>query len=535
MLLRLDYSPGRPREARRDLISTPDLIQSIRRRPCPFRHSDRSRPQLRAAAFAASAAVVAALGASGLAAETGSDVAAIPEQVTFSEHVAPIFYEHCVTCHRPNDVAPMSLLSYDTARPWAKSIAKVVVDREMPPWDADPRYGDFANDISLDEREIAIVKRWVELGAPEGDRAKLPAAPELPPPGSWKMGRQPDYVIELAAVDVPAGGPDLFVTQIFGSDIPAGKWVQAIELLPGNTDVLHHVVTYLGPFGMGDDDDESNSGVTKTIFLNDAAKREVGMAEAPRIGGVWVAGAPPSEFPTGHGQSLAAGELFSFNMHYHPSGNAGTDSSKLGIYFGEGELVKEVTTAFAADPGMFIPAGAADHREDAVYLFARDSLITSLLPHMHNRGKSMKYTLVRPDGSEEILLDVPKYDYNWQNIYRLREPIAAPAGSIVKVEAHWNNSDEQPGQPRPQDRRALGRRHQQRDAGRLHRLHRRHRGAAASGAGRAAARAPARACTPPTSRSSSASRAWASASSGAWWCRARRAPTASSTWCSASW
>ena len=411
--------------------------------------SDRSRQELRAAAFAVSAVVVAALGTSALAAETGADLAAIPDQVSFSEHVAPIFYEHCVTCHRPNDVAPMSLLSYDTARPWAKSIAKVVVDREMPPWDADPRYGDFANDISLDDREIAIVKRWVELGAPEGDRAKLPAAPELPAPGSWKMGRQPDYVVELASIDVPAGGPDLFVTQIFGSDIPAGKWVQAIELLPGNTDVLHHVVTYLGPFGMGDDDDESNSGVTKTIYLNDAAKRQIGMAEAPRIGGVWVAGAPPSKFPTGHGQPLAAGELFSFNMHYHPSGNAGTDGSKLGIYFGEGELVKEVTTAFAADPGMFIPAGAADHREDGVYLFARDSLITSLLPHMHNRGKSMKYTLVRPDGSEEILLDVPKYDYNWQNIYRLREPIAAPAGSLVKVEAHWNNSESNPVNPNP--------------------------------------------------------------------------------------
>jgi hypothetical protein len=171
------------------------------------------------------------------------------------------------------------------------------------------------------------------------------------------------------------------------------------------------------------------------------------MAEAPRIGGVWVAGSPPMAFPTGQGQSLTGKELFSFNMHYHPSGTAGVDRSKLGIYFGKGELEKEVTTAFAADPGLFIPAGDADHREDAVYLFARDSLITSLLPHMHNRGKSMKYVLERPDGSSEVLLSVPHYDYNWQNIYRFREPVTAPAGSIVKVEAHWDNSEGNPANP----------------------------------------------------------------------------------------
>jgi hypothetical protein len=164
---------------------------------------------------------------------------------------------------------------------------------------------------------------------------------------------------------------------------------------------------------------------------------------------VWAAGSPPIEFPEGMGHVLPANQVLTLNMHYHPSGNAGADRSKLGIYFGEGELKKEVTTAFAVDPGMFIPAGAADHREDGVYLFARDSLITALLPHMHNRGKSMKYTLVKPDGSEQILLDVPKYDYNWQNIYRLREPIPAPAGSFMKVEAHWDNSETNPLNPDP--------------------------------------------------------------------------------------
>lgn len=388
-------------------------------------------------------------GGAALAAGPDGDSGGEPAPVTYSEHVAPIFYEHCVACHRPHDVAPMSLLSYESARPWAKSIARAVISREMPPWDADPRWGDFENDISLDEAEIETIRRWVALGAPEGDPANLPPVPDLPPAGTWRMGRQPDYVIELAPVEVPAGGPDLFITQIFGSDIPAGRWIQAIELLPGNTDVLHHVVTYLGPFGMNEEEEGSNAGITRTIYLNEAARRDIGMAEAPRIGGVWVAGSPPSVFPPGHGQSLSANELFSFNMHYHPSGTAGTDRSKLGVYFGEGDLEKEVITAFAVDPGLHIPAGAQDYQEDAVYLFARDSEIVSLLPHMHQRGKSMRYVLERPDGTREVLLDVPEYDYNWQNIYRFREPVEAPAGSIVHVEAHWDNSESNPANPDP--------------------------------------------------------------------------------------
>ena len=383
---------------------------------------------------------------SGLA--VAGPAADLPEAVTFTEHIAPVFFDHCVSCHRPNDVAPMSLLTYDAARPWAKSIRSAVTEREMPPWDADRRYGDFTNDISLDDDEIELIRRWVDQGAVMGDLAMMPAQPTLPPTGSWKMGRQPDYVIDLAAIDVAADGPDLFITQVFGSDIADDKWIQALEILPGNTDVLHHVVTYLGPFGIGNEDEVfSNSGISQTIYLNQAARRQIGMAESPRIGGVWVAGSPPSEFRIGHGQSIAAKEIFSFNMHYHPSGVAGQDRSKLGLYFGKGEIQKEITTAFAADPGLFIPAGKADHREDALYLFGRDSRIVSLLPHMHNRGKSMRYVLERPDGSEEILLDVPKYDYNWQNIYRFREPVSAPAGSLVKVEASWDNSPENPANP----------------------------------------------------------------------------------------
>ncbi len=226
----------------------------------------------------------------------------------------------------------------------------------MPPWDADPRYGDFSNDISLDDREIAIVKRWVELGAPEGDRAKLPAAPALPPPGSWKMGRQPDYVIDLAAVDVPADGPDLFVTQIFGSDIPAGKWVQAIELLPGNTDVLHHVVTYLGPFGMSDDDDDGRTPASpRPSSSTTPPSAQIGMAEAPRIGGVWVAGSPPSRSrPVTASRSPPVSCSRSTCTTTRAATPAPTARSSASTS-ARASWQKEVTTAFAADPGMLIP------------------------------------------------------------------------------------------------------------------------------------------------------------------------------------
>lgn len=381
-------------------------------------------------------------------ATTDSD---LPEQVTYSEHVAAVFNTNCITCHRPNDVAPMSLLDYSSTRPWAKSIQRAVVARDMPPWDASPEHGVFSNDISLSDREVALISKWVEQGAKQGDPALTPKTPELAAAGSWKMGREPDYVIDLAAIDVKEGGPDVFVTQVFGAAIPEGKWIQALELLPGNTDVLHHVVTYLGPFGIGDESEEeaASTGLTRTIFLNDAARRQIRMTEAPRIGGVWVAGSPPTVFENGIGHTADADQMFSFNMHYHPSGTAGTDQSKLGVYFGEGDIEKVITTAFAADMGLHIAAGDPDHREDAVYLFANDSKILSLLPHMHNRGKSMKYTLQRPDGSQEVLLDVPAYDYDWQNIYRLAEPVDAPAGSFVQVEAHWDNSPENPANPNP--------------------------------------------------------------------------------------
>jgi hypothetical protein len=343
----------------------------------------------------------------------------------------------------------MSLLSYDEARPWAKSIQRVVTAGEMPPWDADPRYGKFANDISLSPVEVEVVNRWVQQGARPGELSAMPELPAVPAPGSWKMGRDPDLVVELAEVEVPADGPDLFYAQAVGLVVPAGKWVQAIELLPGNTSVLHHVVTYLGPFGISDEDEESNAGVFRTIYLNESAKRPIGMAEAPSVGAVWVAGSPPTLFPEGMGHPLDEDQLISLNMHYHPSGAPGKDRSKLGLYFGEGEMRKEITTAFAADPGLLIPAGAADHRETATYLFSQDSRILSLLPHMHQRGRSMKYTLARPDGSREVLLDVPEYDYDWQNIYRFAEPVPVEAGSLLEVEAAWNNSAGNAANPDP--------------------------------------------------------------------------------------
>ncbi|MEE2777375.1 MAG: cytochrome c [Acidobacteriota bacterium] len=332
--------------------------------------------------------------------------AAAVDAPTFSRDVAPIFFENCAQCHRPGEVAPMSLLSYQEVRPWARSIAKQVQSRDMPPFSGESDRHEWSNDISLSDAEIATIVNWAKQGAAEGNPSDLPEVPTFA--DGWTLG-EPDLVIALDRVDVPADGDDIFTVQRHEIALDGDRWVRAIEFLPGDRRVAHH---FLATYGGGP------TGVLA----------------------VWTAGMPPYVFPDGMGRVLGEKTTLQLDMHFHPMGEATSDVSQIGVYFGDGELQREVVTLAVANTGLRIPPGADHHPETAHMLFDEDMQILAFSPHMHLRGKAMSYELTYPDGQKEVLLDVPNYNFNWQWLYYPTQPIDIPAGSRLDVTAVWDNS-----------------------------------------------------------------------------------------------
>ncbi len=363
----------------------------------------------------------------------GTTAATALDAPTFSEDVAPIFFNHCATCHRPDQVAPMSLLSYKEARPWARSIARQVANRDMPPWSGDSDKHTWSNDISLSDQQIATVVQWVEAGAPEGDPAALPKAPSFP--DAWTLG-EPDLILTLDAVEIPADGEDLFPKQVLKLDgLDRTRWVRAIEFLPSDRRAAHHfLTTYSTPSG---GERVAGQGTGQSLEGRGGSG----------IFGVWTAGMPPYAFPEGMGRILSPTSQINADLHYHPFGEATVDQTRIGIYFGEGELQKEVATLFGSNTGIRIPAGANNHLETAFHIFDRDMQVLAFSPHMHVRGKAMSYELTYPDGSKETLLDVPKYDYNWQWLYYPNQLIDIPKGSRLDITAAWDNSEDNVANP----------------------------------------------------------------------------------------
>lgn len=329
----------------------------------------------------------------------------------------------------------MPLRTYEETRPWAKSIRKSVIERAMPPWHADPQYGHFSNDMALTDAEIKTIRTWVEQGAPEGDPADMPPQPEFST--GWQLG-EPDTILEFNEVQVPAEGDDMFIDLQVQLDLPEERWISAIEFLPGEKSVVHHILAVLGDFGM-------SGGAT---FEEALRPRPAGTAP-PEIFSVWVAGSQPTVYPEGMGRVVRPNQLISLNVHYHPSGEAKTDRTRIGLHFGTTELKKSITTNFGVNTGFLIPPGEANHRVEAFHVFDQDSQIISFMPHMHMRGKDMSYEIIYPDGRREMALSVPKYDYNWQWIYYPVEPIAVPKGTRVEAVGHFDNSDGNPNNPDP--------------------------------------------------------------------------------------
>jgi hypothetical protein len=346
-------------------------------------------------------------------------------KATFTKDVAPILYRSCVECHRAGEVAPMSLLTYEDVRPWARSIKEKVVARAMPPWFADPKQTHFENDRRLSDREINTVVKWVDAGAPKGEAKDLPPAPKFVQ--GWTIGK-PDVVLSMKdEVSVPTDGVVPYKYFIIPTNFTEDKWIEAVELRPGNRGVVHHIIAFVQEPGSN----PNVQGVRGNV-----------------LGGT-APGDPPSIFPAGTGKLIKAGANIVFQMHYTPNGEAARDRSSIGLIFAKGPIEKNMMTAGAMNVRFVIPPGDPNHEVKSSWVAREDVHLHSLLPHMHVRGKDFTYTVTHPDGRSEVILHVPKYDFNWQLNYKFKQPFALLKGSRIDCVAHFDNSTNNKYNPDP--------------------------------------------------------------------------------------
>lgn len=369
------------------------------------------------------AVVLAGVGVSAAAAE--KDGSTRKGRVTFTKDVQPIMQKHCQACHRPNGanlggmVAPMSLTTYAEVRPWAKAIAVQVEGRQMPPWDASPKFhGVFENERTMTQDEINTLVKWVKTGASRGKKKDAPPPIDFPDADGWQIG-EPDLIVSMperyfVADDVE----DIYVnfeTHLSEEMLPEDRYVKAVEFRPGSP-VVHHIISLpLGGIAPGND---------------------------------------PSVHPDGFATELPKGSIVTWQMHYHKEAGPGTgvwDQSSVGIKFYPKGYIPEhqVRIAYLGNTDFEIPAGAANYEATSEKAFDKDIMILSYLPHMHLRGKSARYVAHLPDDTSEALLDVPEYDFNWQTTYRYAKPKVVPAGSRIELTMAWDNSADNPFNPDP--------------------------------------------------------------------------------------
>jgi hypothetical protein len=339
------------------------------------------------------------------------------EPVTFAKHVAPILYKNCVECHRPSMFAPMSLVTFEEARPWARAIKQRVAKREMPPWSADPQYGRFKNDARLSQADIDTIVRWVDTGAAKGSDRDLPPVPSFP--AGWTIGT-PDAVFTMTEeYSVPAEGTIPYLYFRIPTNLTEDKWVQAIEIRPGNRAVVHHVIANAQPSG--------------------ANPRDERAAGRTGLGGT-TPNKPGIVYEPGTARLLRAGSEIVLQMHYTTMGVPAKDRTSIALIYAKEPPSRVIAGGNVMNVRFEIPPGADHHEVRGSRTLTEDTFLTALTPHMHVRGKDMTYIAHYPDGRSETLLSVPKYDFNWQHTYELTEAKRLPAGTRLEVIAHFDNS-----------------------------------------------------------------------------------------------
>lgn len=348
--------------------------------------------------------------------------------ISYARQISRIVQRRCFECHREGGIAPFALDSYDAVAAWAETICEVVEDERMPPWHASPKFGHFANDGRMPDAEKEMLYEWVENGVPEGAAEELPAERKFV--DGWALGN-PDLILRMPEpITVPSNGVVDYQYVTIDPGLTESKWVWASEVRPGVRSVVHHIIVFIDPPG-GDPILEERGVGFETV-------------------GGYVPGSPPMELRDGVARCVPAGSKFVFQIHYTPDGTEQKDQSEIGLYFTDPTTVRRTMhTGVAVNLDFQIPPHASNHRVEAVHRFSHDMEIHSIAPHMHYRGKSFRFEVTYPNGSREILLDVPRYDFNWQNVYRFATPRLMPEGTLLRCVAEFDNSEANPSNPDP--------------------------------------------------------------------------------------
>jgi hypothetical protein len=367
--------------------------------------------------------------------------------VTFHKDVEPILERSCQECHRPGEIAPMALLTYQQTRPYAKAIKEEVLQQKMPPWPADPHFSKFANDRSLTPAEIEILAKWADSGAEEGDKSDAPA-PRAWPEG-WNIGK-PDVVIRMPnAFDVPAKGEIEYQYIVVPSGFTEDKWVQAIEVHPSDRAVVHHAVVYLREPGVKWMADAKPGVPYVPPNLTPSGRFANLLGASNDVLTVYTPGMIPVIYKPGQAKQIKAGTDFVIQMHYTTNGNPAKDQTSIGLVFAGGEPKERIVTTAAVNNRFAIPAGDGNFKAEATVPVVNPMTMISLFPHMHLRGKAFQYDLIYPTGETKTILRVDHWSLAWQLSYKLAEPIELTPGMKVRATAWWDNSANNPSNPDP--------------------------------------------------------------------------------------
>ncbi len=345
--------------------------------------------------------------------------------VSYAQHVAPILQKNCVSCHSPGNIGSWSMSGHKKVKSMSAMIEEVILTRRMPPWDADPAHGKFSNNTSLSLSEAQTLLRWVHQGAPRGEGDDPLAGVKIPPATDWPLG-PPDIVLRLPKPEnIPATGVlDYRHIEVLAGNATAG-WVGAVTVRPGNRKVVHHLIARLKEGGQKD-----HTG-GKEMFVG------------------WAPGAYSGKYPQGSGKYLPANARFDLEMHYTTNGSPQTDQTEVGIYLLKEKPALRYESIPVINASFEIQPGEADAQVQAMYGFKQGATLHSVTPHMHLRGRTMKFETLSPDGKRAVIASIPRYDFNWQQTYMLAQPRPIAPGTWAVLTGSFDNSTRNPSNPDP--------------------------------------------------------------------------------------